>query len=166
MDLSPILTLAIASVITILVDLRTSPTRKESSQPEALRHIIPSPRETLIPHLTPAQINALAYPPNFLPGARDVDTPYSTMRVYEWGPENGKKVVLIHGDTTPGPMLAPIAKALVSRGCRVMIYGTPPTLTFQKLRLYLIVKPSMLAKVISYRSLGKRLHRYPAGPSP
>ncbi|KAL8699458.1 MAG: hypothetical protein Q9224_001400 [Gallowayella concinna] len=45
------------------------------------------------------------------------------MRVYEWGPEHGAKILLVHGDTTPGPMLGPIAKALVDKGCRVMIIG-------------------------------------------
>lgn len=50
-------------------------------------------------------------------------TPYGTMRVYEWGPEEGKKVVVIHGDTTPAPMLGPIAEVLVKRGCRVILFG-------------------------------------------
>ncbi len=66
----------------------------------------------------------VAYPPDLFPGARDVASPYGTMRVYEWGPEEGKKVVMVHGDTTPAPMLGPIAEALVKRGCRVILFGT------------------------------------------
>ena len=84
---------------------------------------VSSPRDTLIPFLSSDQANALPYPPNFLPGARDVDTFYGTMRVYEWGPEHGDKVLLVHGDTTPVPMLGPIAQALVQAGCRVMLVG-------------------------------------------
>ena len=38
----------------------------------------------------------LPYPPDCLPGARDVDTPYGNIRVYEWGPEDGRKLSLIH----------------------------------------------------------------------
>ncbi|KAL2046979.1 hypothetical protein N7G274_000997 [Stereocaulon virgatum] len=82
---------------------------------------IPSPRDTLLPFLSEAQAAALPYSPNLLPGARDVDTPYGVMRVYEWGPASGRKVLLVHGDTTPGPMLGPIATALAQKDCRVMV---------------------------------------------
>ena len=112
--------LAICFATIITLGSRLAKTPKEL---KVVPQTIPSPRETLIPYLTSAQIAALAYPPNLLPGARDVKTPYGTMKVYEWGPEDGMKVILIHGDTTPGPMLASIGKALASRGCRVMIYG-------------------------------------------
>ena len=114
-------TLAALSVATLFLAVRYS---RLARKPKALRESIPSPRETLIPHLSPAQADALPYPSDLLPGARDVDTPFGTMRVYEWGPRAGRKVILIHGDTTPGPMLAPIAYALAIRGCRVMTYGT------------------------------------------
>ena len=88
-----------------------------------MQHFIPSPRETLLPHLSPEQVAALPYPPHLLPGGRDVNTPYGTMRVYEWGPDNGKKVVLIHGDTTPIPVLGPIADTLAQNRCRVLMFG-------------------------------------------
>src|SRR6478752_6001869 len=47
---------------------------------------------------------------------------YGSIRVYEWGPETGPKVVLIHGMSTCTMTLGPIAKALVSRGCRVLLF--------------------------------------------
>ena len=97
--------------------------RRYLNEPAALRRTIASPRETLLPHLTPEQAATLPYPPNLFPGARDVETPYGVMRIYEWGPQEGMKVILVHGDTTPGPMLGPIAEALVEKGCRVMIIG-------------------------------------------
>ncbi|KAL6718512.1 hypothetical protein ACLMJK_004604 [Lecanora helva] len=108
-----------ASVATLLVAFHFA---RAFSKPNVLRQSIPSPRTTLLPHLSSSELFALPYPPNLLPGARDVKTPYGTMRVYEWGPQGGRKVMLIHGDTTPGPILAPIANALVKRGCRVMIF--------------------------------------------
>ena len=97
--------------------------QRHSNEPTTLRKTIASPRETLLPRLTPVQAASLPYPPNLFPGDRDVETPYGVMRVYEWGPEDGRKVLLVHGDTTPGPMLGPIAEALVNEGCRVMIIG-------------------------------------------
>ena len=115
--------LVITSITTILLTLGLF---KASRETEATRRVIPSPRETLLPQLNDDEVNALAYPPTMFPGARDVDTPYGKMRVYEWGPEDGKKVVLIHGDATPSPLFAPIAKALVDRGYRVMLFGKAP----------------------------------------
>ncbi len=64
-------------------------------------HIIPSPLQSLIPHLTASEITQLAYPPDALPGARDVESPYGSLRVYEWGAVSGSKVLLVHGISTP-----------------------------------------------------------------
>ena len=80
---------------------------------------IPSPLKTLLP----AQVSALLYPPNLLPCARDVETQYGSMRVYEWGPEEGRKVLMIHGDTPPVRILAEIARGVVEKGCMVMLFG-------------------------------------------
>lgn len=65
------------------------------------RKIIPSPRVTLLPELSEEESLELPYPPDYLPGARDVSSPYGTIRVYEWGPEDGRKVFLVHGISTP-----------------------------------------------------------------
>ncbi|KAF2653948.1 alpha/beta-hydrolase [Lophiostoma macrostomum CBS 122681] len=83
---------------------------------------IPSPLATLLPHLSEEGLKSLPYPPDALPGARDVDTPYGCMRVYEWGPEKGHKVLLIHGISTPSIALGKLAHNLVERGCRVMLF--------------------------------------------
>ena len=100
-----------------------------SNKPPTSRRKIASPRETLLPRLSARQVASLPYPPDLLPGARDVETLYGVMRVYEWGPEDGMKVLMIHGDTTPAPMLGPIAIQLVDKGCRVLLFGTD-VLTF------------------------------------
>ena len=80
--------------------------------------IYPSPRgqET-------EDLSQLPYPPDCLPGARDVDTPYGSIRVYEWGPEDGRKVLFVHGISTPCIAFAGLARRLVEQqGCRVMLF--------------------------------------------
>lgn len=85
--------------------------------------VVPSPLKTLLPKLSEAEIHSLAYPPDLFPGARDVDTPYGNTRVYEWGPEDGRKVLLVHGISTPCLSLGLVAGKLVESGCRVMMFG-------------------------------------------
>ena len=115
--MSPFTWTVFAAVALATLSLVLRPTRPPP------RRTIPSPRDTLLPQISPKQAAALPYPPNLLPGARDVATPYGVMRVYEWGLEDGEKVLFIHGDSTPAPMLGPVARDLVNRGCRVMIFG-------------------------------------------
>jgi len=115
------MSLAILATGTATLALLRWPVR--CNKPAPLTKKLPSPRETLLPYLSAEQVAASPYPSDLLPGARDVDTSYGMMRVYEWGPDEGMKVLLIHGDTTPGPMLGPIASQLAERGCRVMILG-------------------------------------------
>lgn len=78
------------------------------------------------PLSTATQPNTLAtnaYPPTSLPGARDVPTPYGNIRAYEWGPPTGRKVLFIHGISTPCIALAALASELVEQhGCRVMLF--------------------------------------------
>ncbi|KAM0716912.1 hypothetical protein Q7P37_006764 [Cladosporium fusiforme] len=63
------------------------------------------------------------YPPDSLEGTRDISTPYGNIRAYEWGPETGRKVLFIHGISTPCIALAGLAQALVEQeGCRVMLF--------------------------------------------
>jgi hypothetical protein len=88
--------------------------------------VIPSPVASKLPQLTEEEVQQLPYPPDALPGARDVQSPYGTVRVYEWGSEEGDKVLLIHGISTPGVAMADLAHKLVRRGCRVMMFGTSP----------------------------------------
>lgn len=80
--------------------------------------ILPSPLKTL----TPAQLSTLLYSPDFYPGARDATTPYGTIRCYEFGPETGRKVLLLHGISTSCMTLTHIAHGLAARGCRVLLF--------------------------------------------
>ena len=140
-----------SSLISVIVALSVSLTsslfflrlQKRSIKPDYLRRKISSPRDTLLPQLSADEVAALPYPPHILPGGRDVETLYGTMRVYEWGPEDGRKVLLIHGDTTPAPMFGPIASKLVQRGCRVMIFG----------RLVLILRLAGVLRIIALSNI-------------
>ncbi|KAK1769834.1 Alpha/Beta hydrolase protein [Phialemonium atrogriseum] len=82
-----------------------------------------SPLRTVIPTLSKDELDKLEYSPDEFPGARDVDTPYGSIRVYEWGPETGPKVLLIHGISTTCQTLGGVAHALVRlRRCRVLLF--------------------------------------------
>ncbi|KAF4632706.1 hypothetical protein G7Y89_g5414 [Cudoniella acicularis] len=83
--------------------------------------IIRGPTDTLLPKLSKEEQAELPYPPDVFPGSRDVVSPYGTCRVYEWGPEDGRKVFLCHGISTPCVSLGGVANALVEKGCRVML---------------------------------------------
>ncbi|KAI1455328.1 Alpha/Beta hydrolase protein [Annulohypoxylon moriforme] len=88
----------------------------------ALSNKISAPQTTLLPFISAEEAATMAYPPNALPGARDVETFYGTMRVYEWGPAGGKKVLFVHGDATPSLVFSKIAQGLVDAGYRVMLF--------------------------------------------
>jgi hypothetical protein len=114
----PYVAIGAASLGTLLV-LGTITSALRSAPPT----IIPSPAQTKLPQLSEEDLQELPYPPNALPGARDVKSPYGSVRVYEWGPEDGDKILLIHGISTPGIAMADLAHKLVRRGCRVMMFG-------------------------------------------
>lgn len=84
--------------------------------------ILPSPRETLLPHLSPAQIAVLPYPPDALPSARAVPTPWGTMHVFEFGDPAGERVLLFAGMSAPCVSLTNVACRLADRGCRVLLF--------------------------------------------
>ncbi|GAB7358329.1 hypothetical protein MBLNU230_g2401t1 [Neophaeotheca triangularis] len=66
------------------------------------------------------------YPPTALPGARDIPTPYGSQRAYEFGPETGRKILLIHGISTPCVSLASLAHVLANEyHCRVCLFDLP-----------------------------------------
>ncbi|KAK3394445.1 Alpha/Beta hydrolase protein [Podospora didyma] len=85
--------------------------------------VIPSPLSTVIPRLSEEETKRLQYRSDAFPGARDVLTPYGSIRVYEWGPEDGPKVLFVHGISTTCMTLGPLAHAMVKeKGCRVMMF--------------------------------------------
>lgn len=82
--------------------------------------VLPRPKIQRAPEqkfLTAEEVDSVPYPTDALPGGRNVDTPHGNTRVYEWGPENGRKVLFVHGISTPCIALARMAKLLVRKGC-------------------------------------------------
>jgi hypothetical protein len=130
-----------ASVGTLLV-VGTVSSALRSSKPKP----IVSPKEA-VQRLSAEDLTKLPYPLDALPGARDVDSPWGSVRVYEWGPEDGEKVLLIHGISTPSIALADLAHKLVGRGCRVMLFGM----------FYIAASLYSLALVLSVASMPGRL---------
>ncbi|KAF1841729.1 alpha/beta-hydrolase [Cucurbitaria berberidis CBS 394.84] len=86
------------------------------------RKTIPSPNATVLSPLSEEGVQKLPYPPDTLPGARDVKSHYGSIRVYEWGPADGERMLLIHGISTPSIALTDLAYKLVGKGCRVMLF--------------------------------------------
>ncbi|KAI0970233.1 Alpha/Beta hydrolase protein [Xylaria arbuscula] len=84
--------------------------------------IIPGALTTSVPKLSKDELAKTPYRTDHFPGTRDVVTPYGNIRVYEFGPEEGRKVLLIHGISTSCMTLADIAHSLVEKGCRVMMF--------------------------------------------
>lgn len=84
--------------------------------------VLISPRAKILPALSDDENRTLPLPNDVLPGGRDVASPYGSIRVYEWGREDGPKVLMVHGITTPCIALGGVAHALVDRGCRVMLF--------------------------------------------
>lgn len=106
--------------------------------------VIESPIER-VTSLSKSEQDKLPYPPDALPGKRDIDTPYGSIRAYEWGPEDGQKVLLVHGISTPCVSIAGVASRLAKDGHRVLIFdlfgrgysGTPdPDTNPQNVQLF------------------------------
>ncbi|KAI1382412.1 alpha/beta-hydrolase [Hypoxylon crocopeplum] len=113
---SILLTAAAVTVAWLSADLILRPKKVEK------KLFTPSPRTTTLPALSAQDIADLSYPPDALPGGRDVATPYGSIRVYEFGPEDGERVLLIHGISTPAVALGDLGRELVGRGYRVMLF--------------------------------------------
>lgn len=93
--------------------------RKQTSR---RRTLIKAPKLPL-PISNSTDPNASAEEHQFLlPGGKDVETPYGSIRVFEFGPSDGEKVLLMHGISTPCLSLANLAEQLASKGYRVMIF--------------------------------------------
>lgn len=110
---APAMGLLAAKFIKVLVfrkDIHTRPTIYRAPRPQAA---------------TPEKDEYLPYPNDALPGSRDIETPFGVTRAYEFGPENGRKVLLVHGISTPCLAMAPLAKLLSDNGCRVCCYDLP-----------------------------------------
>jgi pimeloyl-ACP methyl ester carboxylesterase len=80
-----------------------------------------SPLATILA-LPKEEQDKLDYRPDEFPGARDIPTPYGSIRTYEFGPGTGPKVLLIHGISTTCQSLSHIAHSAARRGYRVLLF--------------------------------------------
>ncbi|EIW64718.1 alpha/beta-hydrolase [Trametes versicolor FP-101664 SS1] len=62
------------------------------------------------------------YPEDLFPNGNYAQLPYGRVRYWLLGPEDGTKVVLIHGISTPGVTWKEIAPYLAEHGFRVLVY--------------------------------------------
>ncbi|KAM5534445.1 hypothetical protein V8D89_011912 [Ganoderma adspersum] len=62
------------------------------------------------------------YPDNYYKGGAYVKFPQGSVRYWLVGPENGKRVVLIHGLSVPAIIWKDVAPKLVAKGYRVLLY--------------------------------------------
>lgn len=130
-----------------------------TSSSSGTRRAIKSPLHTTAAVTSP-------YPAaDFIPGARDIDTPYGSIRTYEFGAEDAeRRVLLVHGISVPSIALSGIAEGLVSNGCRVMLldlfgrgYSDGPTDLPYDDRLYISqIFMALTASPLGWTGDGKR----------
>ncbi|PAV21475.1 alpha beta-hydrolase [Pyrrhoderma noxium] len=64
----------------------------------------------------------LIYPENFYEGGNYANFPFGRVRYWIFGPENGEKVVLVHGLSIPAIIWKDVAPQLAAKGFRVLVY--------------------------------------------
>lgn len=90
--------------------------------PAKAGRFVKSARQTVLSTLSPTELSSLPYPPDALPGGRDVPTPYGNIHVFEFGPPDGERVLFLHGLSMPCLSGSTTAVALAAKGYRVMLF--------------------------------------------
>ncbi|KAF9381136.1 hypothetical protein CPC16_009987 [Podila verticillata] len=63
-----------------------------------------------------------AYPEDYYPGGDYADLTFGETHYFLFGPEDGKKVVFVHGLSTPASVWSKVARHMANSGCRVLLY--------------------------------------------
>ncbi|KAI7827662.1 Alpha/Beta hydrolase protein [Gamsiella multidivaricata] len=66
--------------------------------------------------------SAIAYPEDYYPGGSYADLSFGETHYFLFGPEDGKKVVFVHGLSTPASVYDKVARHMANNGCRVLLY--------------------------------------------
>ncbi|KIJ50034.1 hypothetical protein M422DRAFT_777164 [Sphaerobolus stellatus SS14] len=82
----------------------------------------PTPVHHSLDEVDPESIIRKGYPKDFLPNPQTVRFPQGKSTYWLFGPEDGKKVVLIHGISTPSIMWKDFAPWLAGKGFRILVY--------------------------------------------
>lgn len=86
-----------------------------------LSKLVLTPREPEIVK-APVRQPTSAYPPDFYPGSKIVETPYGNIQAYEFGPTDGERVLFVHGITTPCAVFKGILGKMADAGYRVCAF--------------------------------------------
>ncbi|KAI8924127.1 Alpha/Beta hydrolase protein [Entophlyctis helioformis] len=83
--------------------------------------VVPSNTD-LLGSLADVRAASPPYPEKFWPTSAYADLPFGKTHYFLLGPENGKKVVFIHGISCPGPCFPEFLNGLADKGYRVLVY--------------------------------------------
>ncbi|KAI0894753.1 alpha/beta-hydrolase [Annulohypoxylon nitens] len=114
------LLIAIVALVAVAAWVSVRLTRRPGEKTKDL--CIQSPGVACLPENHEGMAANQPYPLDALPGGRDVITPYGSIRAYEWGPEEGERVLLVHGISTPAVALGDLAHEFANKGYRVMLF--------------------------------------------
>ncbi|BFZ53983.1 hypothetical protein PYCC9005_001014 [Savitreella phatthalungensis] len=64
----------------------------------------------------PVPATSNGYPSDYYDGGKQVATPYGDIRVYEFGPADGERLLFVHGISTPSPVFSKVIDRLQSLG--------------------------------------------------
>ncbi|KAF9570174.1 hypothetical protein EC968_002113 [Mortierella alpina] len=64
-----------------------------------------------------------AYPEDYFPGGAYAELPFGETHYFLFGPDNGKRVVFVHGLSTPASVYSKVARQMAESGHRVLLYG-------------------------------------------
>ncbi|KAG0368399.1 hypothetical protein BGX24_002845 [Mortierella sp. AD032] len=75
-----------------------------------------------LPSLRAANLLKCAYPEDYYPGGEYAKLSYGETHYFMFGPKDGKKVVFVHGLSTPASVYNGVARHMSDNGCRVLLY--------------------------------------------
>ncbi|KAI1446677.1 alpha/beta-hydrolase [Annulohypoxylon stygium] len=111
---------AIVAIVAVAAWVSAKLARRPGDKTKDL--FIPSPGIARLSEPQEEKAADLPYPLDALPGGRNVITPYGSIRAYEWGPEEGERVLFVHGISTPAVALGDLGHEFANKGYRVMLF--------------------------------------------
>ncbi|KAF9336437.1 hypothetical protein BG006_008718 [Podila minutissima] len=72
--------------------------------------------------LSSQESSSSAYPEDYYPGGGYAELTFGETHYFMFGPEEGKKVVFVHGLSTPASVWSKVARHMATSGCRVLLY--------------------------------------------
>ncbi|KAF9972527.1 hypothetical protein BGZ65_009773, partial [Modicella reniformis] len=63
-----------------------------------------------------------AYPEDYYSGGQYVELSHGETHYFLFGPEDGKKIVFVHGFSVPASVYSSVARQMANNGCRVLLY--------------------------------------------